>query len=370
MNLSLKDGKLVGGTTSGYGITLTPMKDYEQRVAHWTTQETQKEMLFTTAIQAGNSYLGTWRDQSEGGEISLKITETSATGVNFKAQLCDPAHPADVWHYIGSVVYDKKDQRMVTLAPVAQKEWKDYPRKTTRARFNRHNSSHEIFSLYIDGNALSGKWYSAAVKLAKTGTSLADMVKATLPKEAKTQPSQSTPSAAETKAVSAQDTSDGKQASPATKELTKTIVPDQKIADQKASEGKNSGSSAVTLPKLTPLPTDGKKDRLHATLVSVEGDAVTIALQVLGIGKSVKSVRIDNIGGLSSLWQTGNEKALPLTVTTDAGAPFTSVTAPATGERILVVQLQDNGAFSTQKTQLRFTVFFNDGSRAMGLLKP
>lgn len=365
MNLSLNEGKLEGKTTSGYGVTLTPMKDYDQRVADWTKQETQKEMLFATAIQAGNSYLGTWRDQSEGGEISLKVIETSPTGINFKAQLCDPAHPADVWHYIGSVVYDKKDQRMVTLTPVAQKEWKDYPRKTTRARFNRHNGSHEIFSLYIDGNALSGKWYSAAVKLVKTGTPLADMVKAKLPQEAKTQPRQSPPSAEGAKATLAQGTSDGKQPSPSQKELAKTIASEQKKPEQKSS-----GTRAVTLPKLTPLPTDGKKDRLHATLVGVEGDAVTIALQVLGIGKNVNSVRIDNIGGLSSLWQTGNEKALPLTVTTDTGAPFTSVTAPATGEQILVIQLKDNGAFSTQKTQLRFTVFFNDGSRAMGLLKP
>ena len=100
------------------------------------------------------------------------------------------------------------------------------------------------------------------------------------------------------------------------------------------------------------------------------GNTVTIALQVLGIGKSVKSVRIDNIGGLSSLWQTDNKKPMPLTVTTNTGAPFTSVTVPATSEQILVVQLKDNGAFSTQKTRLRLTVFFNDSSRAMVLLKP
>ena len=364
MNLTLNEGKLEGKTTSGYTVSLSPMADYEERLTQWTQEEARKELLFTMAIQAGNSYLGAWRDESGGGEISLKITETSPTGINFKAQLYDPAHPADVWHYTGSVVYDKKDQRMVTLAPVAQKEWKDYPRQTTRARFNRHNGSHEIFSLYIDGNALSGKWYSAAVRLVKTGTPLADMV-TKLPKEAKPQPSQSIPPAEGAKTVSAQGASGETQVSPSQKELTKTIAP-----EEKGSDPKDSGSGTVALPKLTPLPTDGKKDSLHATLVRVEGDTVTIALQVLGIGKSVKSVRIDNIGGLSSLWQTDNKKSLPLTVTTDTGAPFTSVTVPATSEQILVVQLKDNGAFSTQKTQLRFTVFFNDGSRAMGLLKP
>ncbi len=129
--------------------------------------------------------------------------------------------------------------------------------------------------------------------------------------------------------------------------------------------------AAASYPPLV-LAANGKP-KAAAHRVSVAGGAVELALQVLAPGKTIEAVRIDNVGGVSSLWRSdGRDGGAALTVSAggkklaDGTKPMAF--APGGAEALLSLSLKDNGAFAGKATEFRVTVFFAGGERALCLL--
>jgi len=131
--------------------------------------------------------------------------------------------------------------------------------------------------------------------------------------------------------------------------------------------GAAQAAPASSYPPLTAV--DGKP-KAAAHLARLENGLVELALQVLAPGKTIEAVRLDNLGGVSSLWRSdGKDKAAPLSVshngqTLSSGAQTMNLAA-GEAEILLSLSLQDNGAFAGQATEFRLTVFFANGERAM-----
>ncbi len=128
---------------------------------------------------------------------------------------------------------------------------------------------------------------------------------------------------------------------------------------------------AASYPPLT-LGANGKP-RVVAHRVSLDKGVAELALQVLAPGKTIEAVRIDNVGGVSSLWRSdGRDGSAPLSVS-GKGQKLADGTKPmgmaaGEGELLLSLFLKDNGAFAGKATEFRVTVFFAGGERAMCLL--
>jgi S1-C subfamily serine protease len=125
----------------------------------------------------------------------------------------------------------------------------------------------------------------------------------------------------------------------------------------------------LSFPALTPVKRGEAKVAAH--LIGVAGKDVTIALQVLAPGKRLQAVRVDNLGGASSLWRSdGKDGAMPLTVKDgeeilSSGKNNMSASV-GEEEKIFMLHLVDNGTFSVRKADLRLTLFFaGDSTRAM-----
>lgn len=114
---------------------------------------------------------------------------------------------------------------------------------------------------------------------------------------------------------------------------------------------------------------DGKP-AIAAHKVRLENNTVELALQVLAPGKTVEAVRIDNLGGVSSLWRSdGRDNAAPLAVS-HGGASLSvgsmpMIFNPGNTEALLSLSFKDNGAFTGKNTDFRVTVFFTGGERTM-----
>jgi putative hemolysin len=122
-----------------------------------------------------------------------------------------------------------------------------------------------------------------------------------------------------------------------------------------------------------PATADGKP-KVTAQQVRLENDVVELALEVLAPGKTIEAVRIDNVGGVSSLWRSdGKDKADPLSVSHNgqilsSGAQVMSLAA-GDAEVPLSLSLKDNGAFAGKATEFRATVFFADKTRVMCMVE-
>ncbi len=128
----------------------------------------------------------------------------------------------------------------------------------------------------------------------------------------------------------------------------------------------SSPASAIYLP----LTAADGKPVIVAHVVRIESGTVELALQVLAPGKTVTAVRIDNLGGVSSLWRSDAEGgAAPISVSQD-GVSHNSGTTPmvfalGNAEVLLSLRFKDNGAFYGKSTDFRVTVFFKGGERAL-----
>jgi uncharacterized caspase-like protein len=132
---------------------------------------------------------------------------------------------------------------------------------------------------------------------------------------------------------------------------------------------------SITLPSYPTLsPAVDGRPQTKAHTVRVDGESVLLALQLLAPGKEVAAVRVDNVGGVSSLWRSdGKDGAANITVsrggtTLASGGTMTDGTL-GNDEMLLALSLKDNGAFAGKATDFRITVFFTDGQRAMSLLE-
>ena len=119
-----------------------------------------------------------------------------------------------------------------------------------------------------------------------------------------------------------------------------------------------------------PLAAPDGKPKTAAHALRLENGQVELALQVLAPGKTIEAVRIDNMGGIASLWRSdGKDNGAPLSVS-QGGAGLTSGAEPMNlaldeAETLLTLSLKDNGAFAGKNTNFRVTVFFAGGERAM-----
>jgi S1-C subfamily serine protease len=125
----------------------------------------------------------------------------------------------------------------------------------------------------------------------------------------------------------------------------------------------------LSFPPLAPVKRG--EARVAAHLVETNGDDVAVALQILAPGKRLQAVRLDNLGGVSSLWRSdGKDGAMPLTVKNgeeilSSGQSVMSVSI-GEEERLFMLHLADNGVFSGRNNDLRLTLFFaGDPTRAM-----
>jgi hypothetical protein len=121
-----------------------------------------------------------------------------------------------------------------------------------------------------------------------------------------------------------------------------------------------------------PLAADGKL-KVAAHPVRLENGTVELALQVLAPGKTIEAVRIDNLGGVSSLWRSdGKDDADFLSVSRSGNKQSSGAEAMnlalGDAEALLSLTLKDNGAFAGKTTDFRVTVFFAGGERAMYVL--
>ena len=134
-----------------------------------------------------------------------------------------------------------------------------------------------------------------------------------------------------------------------------------------------SSFAAPSYPPLTTANNGRPKAAVHG--VSFVDGTMALALQVLAPGKSIEAVRIDNVGGMSSLWRSdGKDNAAPLAVS-QGGKILSSGSqamnfATGSAEVLLALSLKDNGAFAGKATEFRVTVFFADGMRALCSLEP
>lgn len=126
----------------------------------------------------------------------------------------------------------------------------------------------------------------------------------------------------------------------------------------------------LTFAMYSPLTAIGGKPIIVAHIVRLESGTVELALQVLASGKTIKAVRIDNLGGVSSLWRSDaeDESATPISVkqggTSLSSGMESMAFAPGDEEILLSLTFKDNGSFSDKNTDFRVTLFFSDSDRA------
>jgi serine/threonine protein kinase len=111
------------------------------------------------------------------------------------------------------------------------------------------------------------------------------------------------------------------------------------------------------------------KPEVAAHFVRLESGRVELALRVLAPGRTIEAVRIDNLGGKSSLWRSDSKDgAQPISVSLggvphSSGAQTMNLRMGKEKEQ-LSLSLRDNGAFAGKKTDFRAIVFFADGEQA------
>ena len=106
------------------------------------------------------------------------------------------------------------------------------------------------------------------------------------------------------------------------------------------------------------------KPAVTARAAHLTNDQVELAVAVLAPGKTIEAVRIDNLGGVSSLWRSDGKDQTPPVAVSSGGASALGLTLND-AETPLSLTLKDNGAFAGKATDFRLTVFFTDGGRAM-----
>jgi hypothetical protein len=115
------------------------------------------------------------------------------------------------------------------------------------------------------------------------------------------------------------------------------------------------------------------KPVIVAHLVSLEGKKALLAVQVLAPGKVMSGVRIDNVGGVSAKWRSDGREEVPPVIIKDGAAIVAEGKAPVAvklgdGERLFLLELEDNGALADAATKIRVTVFFEGKLRALCVL--
>lgn len=120
----------------------------------------------------------------------------------------------------------------------------------------------------------------------------------------------------------------------------------------------------------SPLTIIDGEPTIAAHIVRLESGTVELALQVLAPGKTIEAVRIDNLGGVSSLWRSEAKDSTSPIFVSQGGITLSSGTdsmnfTPGDAEVLLSLTFKDNGSFYGKNTDFRVTLFFSDGERAL-----
>ncbi|MDR2946648.1 MAG: hypothetical protein LBV79_07890 [Candidatus Adiutrix sp.] len=352
ITLALKDGGWTGQSRD-YAVKFAPLPDFADLLAQDQAAEQQRREAEKAAVLPNAEYTATWRWGSDAGDMGLKILTLSDSGVNFTAVLFDPADPATVWQYNGTVTKDNEGRAVFTLTPVGTRN-NTKPESRTHYLLNDKQSDYQTVSLKVTAEGLSGRLFYQ-------GPQIAFKKITTAPATTAANPVAPAPAAA-TQAAEA----------PAATPATAPKAPAPAAATAPATAAPAAPATATSYPPLV-LASNGKP-KIAAHRVSQEGKAVALALQALAHGKQLTAVRIDNLGGVQAHFRSdGLEGAAPLTVSLGgkSSAPGAASLDIAAGEAeiLLTLSLEDNGAFAGGATEFRVTVFFADGERAMCFLK-
>ena len=316
--------------------------------------EAQKA-AFAAVIQPGMRYEGTWEYKDGAGELGLEFLSLRA--VTVKVALYDPADPAHRWVYSGSInPSDKRNGDLILQLESSPKKRTMYLRGSTHSIIE--GVGHTRMILDKNGDSFEGKWdngnnITIILSLEKP---VANSTPETLP-----QPPAAPPVAAQSEAPTPQAPV-AQPPAPQTPATATVPPPAEKVQP----------ASVSPYPALQAAANG--KPQAAVNRVSVDGKEVQLALQVLAPGKTIETVRIDNIDGVLSKWRSdGKESAAPLTVMDGADTLTKGTTAMnlalAEAEKLLTISFTDNGAVSGKETTLRITVFFADKSRVACLLK-
>jgi len=308
-----KVGGMLHGSAENRSLELKPLANFAALLAQDAKAEKKRQEAVQAAIAPGASYLGIWQTAQHVGEVGMRILTRGSSGVVFTAELFGPEEPNVVWPYNGSI-RNEEGETLFTLIPAAQQQVEGKSSQqpaSTQSMLNNHRKVASTVRLTLAAEGLSG--------------TLADNITIAF------------------KTIGA----------PASAMATPTAK-----------------AAPVAYP---PLAADGKP-RAAVHLVHLENDTVELALQVLAPGKTLETIRIDNLGGAPSLWRSdGKDGGAPLSVSRDgnslgSGAEAMNL-ALGDAEALLSLSLKDNGAFAGKATDFRVTLFFNGGERAMCMLK-
>jgi hypothetical protein len=352
-------GDLLRGKTGGGGwsLELKPLADF----AALLEQEAEAEKKRQEAVSPGAEYQGAWQiaDKIFHGNIGLKMLTLNDTGETLTAALFDPAEPEVTWTYRGNIS-KKEGGRQLDLAQAKGNNAGTFVKQEGSTQQLLHepiNPSYcEAQFTLTDEGVMTG--YVANYFFGKAATTLKRIDQTTSAPAAQTPPAPSQTAAP----------------APAPDPAASTPAPAPAPAAQ-APAPPPSIPQAVGPASYPPLtPDSAGKAKAAAHFIRLENGTVELALQVLAPGTNIEAVRIDNLGGVKSLWRSdGKDGGAPLAVSQGGARLSTGTTPmvfnPGNTESLLYLSLKDNGAFAGKATEFRVTVFFVGGDRIMCELK-
>ena len=354
--LTATPDRMWGATETRCDLTLAPAPDFAERERAFGEAGKQRERAVFEAIAPGGEYRGAWTGKDGSGELALRVETRGESGMVFTARLYDPAEPGVFWPYAGAVIRDEKGDLLYKLTPTATERRKgksDQVRGSTQSILNDRRASYNEIFLRLSGKAFEGSIdNNTTVSLLRVG----DLAK----KEEGALPGTGASGAASGPIA-------GTDGAP--------VAPRQGMeAEQAEAAGTGLPATAVAEVQHPPLaaPANGKPV-MAAHIAGQENGLVRLHIRVLAPGMALASVRIDNIGGQSSLWRSDGKGDESLDVIRN-GVPVSGSgagldIAASDKEHALDVVLKDNGAFAGKATDFRVTVFFAGGGRAMYWLK-
>ena len=364
ISLNAVQGKMWGATESRCDVTLVPVSDFAERVRAFEEAREKRERAVFEAIAPGGEYRGIWTGKGSSGELGLLVETRGESGMVFTARLYDPSEPEVFWSYTGSVIRDEKGDLLYKLTPADKERRKGTNGRTkggTQSLLNDRRASYNEIVLHLSGTIFEGTVdNNTTVSLNRVGGSAKKQEGSSPAPDAHGEPGE--------------DGAGGEHIPP--RQSTETEQADTARAGLHASGemATGSGNAAPAEVRYPPLAAsaDGKPV-MAAYLAGQENGLVRLHIRVLAPGMALTSLRIDNIGGQSSLWRSDGKEGESLAVTRN-GKPVSGSggrldVAASEQEHILDVVVKDNGAFAGKATDFRITVFFAGGGRVMYWLK-
>jgi len=272
ITLALSSNGAWSGQTSGrWTGSLTPVPNFAELLAQDQAVEDKRLEAAQSPVRSGTEYMSASIDfggyPRTQGVIGLRILSLDSSVMAFTAELFDPQEPPITWPLNGAISF-KSGRAFYTLTYTGidheDFKFKGHSNNYLKQYFRSNNAEVEL-SPAPTGEGLYGRYNNR-------------------------------------RNYSGFDLTFSKSKDPAPETPAPKAAP----------------ATAPALPAYPPLAVDGKP-RAAAHFVRLENDTVQLALQVLAPGKALEAIRIDNVGGVSSLWRSdGKDKGAPLAVSRGA----------------------------------------------------